>query len=145
MKQFTKSDLKDYMKVVNREGTERIVKGGILSNVDGNAVISQVITEDLRWVYKDVYHKRLDIVEVHEPTLDGWNLLWKREGTKYMLLFPKEMFGKEYSLIADKRGTYQPYPVAYDIGPDTKRTFTKEEINEIPFNTDIFTKVEIEK
>ena len=140
MEEFTKSDLKDYMKVVTRNGMVYIKEGTWFERAEGHSLVS-TYKEDLTVMV----HPGLDIIEVYEPKLDGWNLLWKREGTKYMLLFPREMFGKEYSLIADKRGTYQPYPIAYDIGPDTKRTFTKEEINEIPFSTDIFTKVEIER
>lgn len=131
MKQITKSDIKDYMKVVQRNKSEYIKRG---NEID-------LFNEDLTSMYRD----KFDIMEVYEPTLDGWRLLWKREEHKYMLLFPKEMYREGYSLITNKQGTYQPYPVAYDIEPNTKCTFTQKEINAIPFNTDIFTKVETDK
>lgn len=143
MKQFTKSDLKDYMKVVHRNGEERIAKGGRLSNGYGDAVISQVLTNGLRWVYKGKTSKELDIVEVYEPTLYGWNLLWKREEPKYMLLFPVAMFTLNYKLI-DCGGVYDRANIFYIPNEDSKVEFTQEEIDEIPFNTDMFTKVEVE-
>lgn len=63
----------------------------------------------------------------------------------YRLLFPKEMFGYQ-AILSELDGKYYTF---YDSdivsGDRRKHTFTKEEIDAIPFNTDMFTKVETEK
>lgn len=136
MKQFKPSDLKQYMKVKYRNKGEQVIKEHHYNTIENYC-------ESYDWKLNHMRHSAYDIMEVYEPTLDGWKLLWKREEPKYMLKFPKEMFSVDCKLI-ECFGTYDRAGIYFNPHTDIKVEFTQEEINSIPFNTDTFVKIEVE-